>query len=159
MPLAGSYVDKIEADAYLGGHPSFDSWNTASAGVQERYLKTASRRVDALPLIGQRYDPDQSLEFPRRYVDWSTDADTDNDGNPDVPERVKDAVCEEAIALYLGDTAEKTPILKNVSVEGISFSLADTDIPEARDMKGLASLEAFRIMERYISDSTEVIRL
>ena len=85
-----AYVTVSEADDYFETHLAHSFWDSLSADEKLRALTTATRRIDAQWLVGERYDEGQDLAFPRTM-----------DGD-EVPERVKDACCEEALFLLEG---------------------------------------------------------
>lgn len=104
-----SYVDLTGAAAYFAGRLYTDAWDAASDGVREKALRQATREVDRQPFIGRKAAADQVLEFPRCYIadprapGYSTERTfvilTGEYCEADVPQAVKDAVCEQALAL------------------------------------------------------------
>ena len=81
-----SYIDIEGADEYFAGRLHAESWTGADDSTKEAALKQATRTIDRLLLKGRKTDEDQKLAFPR-YPDT------------EVPEAVKEACCEEALAL------------------------------------------------------------
>ena len=140
---ANSYVTLTEAEAYFADRLRVDAWSGASDADKEKALLTACRHIEACRIrvhrrpygypgeppdvMGRPYDPlapsnaDQALSFPRKK-------DKDNDGNFAIPKRVKDAQCEEALALLArGADQERRRALQaagvtSFSVDGLSES-------------------------------------
>ena len=140
---SNSYVTLTEADTYFADRLRVDAWSGASSADKEKALLTACRHIEACRIrvhrrpygypgelpdaMGRPYDPlapsnpDQALSFPRKK-------DEDNDGNFAIPKRVKDAQCEEALALVArGAEQERRRALQaagvtSFSVDGLSES-------------------------------------
>lgn len=110
-----SYVDVATASAYLADHIDGAGWTDATAARQETALVTATRAIDRLALRGAPADDEQALAFPRREMTgygWALQAT--------VPQAVRDAVCEEALALLDGERRQR----QQLQAEGVaSFSL------------------------------------
>jgi len=143
----------------------------ASATDQAWYCQEATRRIDALPLRGYRYEPKyvynaaqkdvdsdgltQTLEFPRIIdgvvVEWDYGT-----SKPIVPSLVKLACLEEAIAiLSQGVSGGDRRTLQEQGVVSFSIGgkLSETFRPGAGS-EGLVSVAAKRIMRRYIGVET-----
>ena len=140
---ANSYLTLAEAEAYFATRLRAESWGGASAGDKEKALLTACWRIEAHRLRVHRRpygfpydlpntldrpadrlapaDPDQALSFPRL-------CDVDRSGHYVTPGQVKQAQCEEALALLAtGAEAERRRGLqaagvKSFSVDGLSES-------------------------------------
>lgn len=76
-------------------------------------LETASRELDARPLIGGRYDPNQDLRFPRSYT-------VPGDTEGEVPEPIFDWVALRAYQL----STEDEPAVTSESAGRVSVSYA-----------------------------------
>jgi len=140
---SNSYLSLVEAQAYFAARLRSDAWDAASDADKEKSLLTACRRIEAHRLrvhrrpYGYPYDlpnaldrladplapadPDQALSFPRQR-------DLDRSGSYAVPEHVKHAQCEEALALLAqGVEHERRRALqaagvKSFTVDGLSES-------------------------------------
>jgi len=84
-----SYVTYAEAEAYMSNRLFVVAWDGAGQQTCEKALMMATKRIDALMLSGAKTASAQVLQFPRR-------------GTISVPQGVKDAVCEEALAILAG---------------------------------------------------------
>jgi hypothetical protein len=94
-----SYISVEDADVYFGDRYGADQWRAATEVHKAQALATATRSIDVQRLRGRKTDDSQPLAFPRaiywRGV-WSTE--------DAVPEAVKAATCEEALAILSQDT-------------------------------------------------------
>jgi hypothetical protein len=140
---SNSYVTLVEAEAYFAARLRGEAWTVASSADKEKALLTACRHIEAGRIrvhrrpygypgeppdaMGRPWDPlalsnsDQALSFPRQR-------DKDNDGHYAIPKRVKDAQCEEALAMLArGAEQERRRALQaagvtSFSVDGLSES-------------------------------------
>lgn len=161
MTLAGSYVDSSEADTYFDGDPRAEDFIAAD---MDWYLKKATEVIDSLYLKGTTYYPIDQLnpgtgyqarQFPRvingRTYNWDGDVSAEL-----VPEEVKNAVFEEALALYDLYASAGNSKRRKLQEQGVtSFSLgklSETYAPgAARKWKGLHSQEAYDLLKGYIA--------
>jgi hypothetical protein len=108
--FSASYVttDAI-LETYLTNDPraSAIALKAMVAASQAWYCAEATRRIDSLPLRDQKWDMTssngvavQTLEFPRPINGVGVGNGIDYDLDPDVPDLVKRACMEEAIAIY-----------------------------------------------------------
>jgi hypothetical protein len=126
-PDANSYVTLAEAEAYFAERIHSDAWAGASEADREKALLTTCRRLERLRYWDGNQpaftDPRQRLTFPRTR-------DVDADGSYIIPQPVKDAQCEESLALLSrGAEQERRRSLQaagvtSFSVEGLSESYA-----------------------------------
>lgn len=143
-----SYVSREEADAYFRDRLDAEAWAEASTERQEAALVTATRRIDSLRLRGQKADPRQVLAFPRRYPSargWYVEYT--------VPEAVRMATCEEALAL-LSETAGDRERRKLLELGIVSRTVGDASEAyrqDARPPSDLLSPEARRLLAPYLA--------
>lgn len=102
---ADSYISVNDATQYHAARLHRASWATADATTQEQALITATQFVDAyIRFYGSRVSQDQPLEWPRKDV-------YDRDGrllpSDEIPQRLKDAVCEQAFAALTTDLSQQ----------------------------------------------------
>jgi hypothetical protein len=102
-----SYIDVDEAQAYFDNRLYSDAWTNASQEDKSKALITASSRIDNVPVMGIKKIYSQPLEFPRYF-------------ETDVSQNVKNAVCEEALALLKG--VSKRIELQRQGVKSFSFN-------------------------------------
>jgi len=115
-----SYISAADADTYFGDRYGADQWRAATEVHKAQALATATRHIDMQRLRGRKTDDSQPLAFPRA-VYWlgAWNADTE------VPEAVKAAACEEALAILSQDTqraARQREGLTSVSIGDASES-------------------------------------
>ncbi len=113
-----SYVSVAEADAFFADKFFADTspWEAATAADKERALITATRRIDALSLVGTKADPLQALEFPRAWQVWEEDEPGVYVETGVLP-NVKRACMEEALATLAG---EEEPLRVQLQREGVT---------------------------------------
>lgn len=83
-----SFVTLEEAEVYFDERFDSDAWTNPDSkpddGVKEKLLITASKKINAFDFVGAPLEKGQAMAFPRDY---------------DLPQDIKDAVCEEAYSL------------------------------------------------------------
>ena len=79
-----SLISKEDASLYFQERYDSQKWFELTDEEQEQLLITASKRINRFDFVGEKADESQPMEFPRDY---------------DIPQDIKDAVCEEAISL------------------------------------------------------------
>jgi hypothetical protein len=137
-----AYVTKEEAEIYFTSRLHVDPWLDASDSDKQATLAMATRAIDRLTLKGRKTDPAQALAFPR-YPDT------------EIPTAVKDACCEEALALLERGNSQR----RKLQQEGVqSFSLgnmSETYAPEAG--RGLISQEAKELLRPWLLGGVNII--
>lgn len=160
--FSDSYIaTDAELETMIGGdkRASAIALKAASAADQAWYCQEATRHIDALPLRGRRYEEvyienggqNQTLEFPR-YMDGSI-VDYDHGTNlPIVPDQVKRACLEEAIAIYQAGSAGGLKDLQEQGVQAMSIGgkLSYTFVSGGGSSSPLLSAAAKRLMRRYV---------
>jgi len=130
-----SYIDIAGADEYFSGRLHAGSWGETDNSTKEAALKQATKAIDRQPLRGRKTNPEQELAFPRH-------PDTE------VPEAVKEACCEEALALLERGNSQR----RKLQQEGVqSFSLGNMSevyVPGAG--RGLLSQEAKELLRPWL---------
>ena len=101
-----SYVTLDEANEYFATRLGSDYWGTLDDVQKEKALITATKKIDRLPFIGYKQDPNQPLQFPRFY--YATGCYCNGLQIADIPQQLKDAVCEEALTTlqYIENNSE-----------------------------------------------------
>ena len=133
-----SYVSLAEANKYFSNRLHADAWAEASDADKEKALAMAAKAIDRQPLRGRKTETGQTLAFPR-YPDT------------EVPEAVKEACCEEALAILERGNSQR----RRLQQEGVqSFSLgnmSETYVVGAG--KGLLSQEAKELLKPWLLGS------
>jgi len=160
---SNSYVTLAEADAYFAGRLHAEAWETSATNNKEKALISACRAIEALRLAVTRRprgypsepinamsaqydplmvsDPDQALSFPRRR-------DVDSVGAYAIPEPVKRAQCEEALALLaFGAEQQRRSAMQAGGVSGFSVDGLSESYREGAGNSPLASPEARKLMQ------------
>lgn len=153
---ANSYVTLAEADTYMGERLHTEAWDAADEenATKEKALLMACRHLERLRCHeagGPAYtSPYQALTFPRVR-------DTDPDaGDYIIPDPVKDAQCEEALALLShGQESERRARLQESGVESFSVEgLSESYVTASQGSGGsgqvpLISPDALLLMQSY----------
>jgi hypothetical protein len=163
MTLTGSYVDATEAETYFENSPLAITF--LDSEYLEWYLQEATRHIDQLTLAGQKYDTDivagvavQALQFPR-IIDGVTCDWNDSTDLPIVPQAVKDACLEEALAIFSQGAGGRRDLQEQgVASYSIGGTLQETFTPGAATrLGGLRSADAHRLLKTYIARSVPII--
>lgn len=140
--MSESYCTIKEANAYFSGRLHAESWGQADEIAKEKALKQATKEIDRQPLKGRKATDTQELAFPR-YPD------------SEVPEAVKDACCEVALALLERGNSQR----RKLQQEGVqSFTLGNmSETYIAGAGKGLLSQEAKELLRPWLLGATTII--
>ena len=130
-----SYIDVAGANEYFGRRLHAEVWEQADESTKEKALRQATRAIDRQPLRGRKTETGQALAFPR-YPDT------------EIPEVVKEACCEEALALLERGNSQR----RKLQQEGVqSFSLGNmSETYAAGAGKGLLSQEAKELLQPWL---------
>jgi hypothetical protein len=157
-PYEDSYATLSEAEVYLASHPFYSVWDAAGSEAQEQALIRATKAIDRLPLSGAKYDSDQTLEFPRvpeEYISvdpWPLEVAEDYS---EVPQRVIDACCEEALAILRWGTSMRLANQQR-GVSSISLGAGVSESYVGGAGRGLLSQEARELMSPWIARSVPI---
>lgn len=122
---ANSYLSVTNADDYFAARPFSTAWE-GSDDEKAIFLKEACQLMQDFWWLGSRVNDTQALAWPRCNV-WQPDKceqfDTD-----EIPQQVKDAQCEIALAIKLGG-ADGALVTGVATTGGIrSFKLGDLSV-------------------------------
>lgn len=133
--MSGSYCTVEYANEYFKNRLHAESWSGADSETKEKALRQATRAIDRQPLRGRKTNPEQELAFPRHQ-------------DTEVPEAVKEACCEEALALLESGNSQR----RKLQQEGVqSFSLGNmSETFAAGAGKGLLSQEAKELLRPWL---------
>lgn len=158
MPLKigiDSYVTVEEANEYISGKLFAEAWGEADTATRERALKEACRRINRLAYKGQKSDPAQILAFPRTMAVFGRIGAIGFMPGTDVPDEVKAAQCEEALALLkYGNSSRMKLQEQNV----LSVKIGDTSetYGNARRYGKLASTETYELLKEFIAGAVVI---
>lgn len=146
-----SYIgSSVELEAMIGDDPrtAAAALKAASDAAQAWYCQEATRNIDGLILRGDKYDPDQALEFPR-IIDGVTVGNADQDA--EVPDAVKRACLEEAIAIYGAGSSGGRQALQAQGVASYQIpGILSETFRAGAGSETLLSQRARQIMRRYM---------
>lgn len=159
-PPEESYVATATALEYFADDPRATAFIALSSTVLAWYLARATKIIDALPLRGTKYliDGSQILQFPR-IIDGVTCDWNDSTDLPIVPQAVKDACLEEALAIFSQGAGGRRDLQEQgVASYSIGGTLQETFTPGAATrLGGLRSADAHRLLKTYIARSVPII--
>ena len=140
--MSGSYCTIEYADEYFAGRLHAESWSETSDADKEKALRQATKEIDRQLLKGRKATDTQELAFPR-YPDT------------EVPEAVKEACCEIALALLERGNSQR----RKLQQEGVqSFTLGNmSETFAAGAGKGLLSQEAKELLRPWLLGSVNII--
>jgi hypothetical protein len=164
-PVTNSYVATVEtATAYLARLTFITEWTAATSAQKIAALQDATLSIDSQMLRGSKYEPKyiengvqtdydgdglvQVLEFPRIIdgvvCDWDEATEL-----PIVPQAVKDACCEEALAILTWKDSwrrkNQEQGLKSMTIDGVTESYRDSA------GQGLLSARAKALLRPYMA--------
>ena len=130
-----SYCTTEYADEYFAGRLNVEGWYETDNITKEAALKQATKEIDRQLLKGRKTETSQTLAFPR-YPD------------SEVPEAVKDACCEVALALLERGNSQR----RKLQQEGVqSFMLGNmSETYAAGAGKGILSQEAKELLRPWL---------
>lgn len=136
-----SYVTTEEATTYFASRLHVEVWTAASAADKQKALDMATRVIDRMPIVSVKASDDQANSFPR-YPD------------EDVPQAVKDACCEEALALLERGNGQRRKLqaegVTSVSIGGLSETYA------VGSGRGLLSQEAKELLRPWLLGAARI---
>lgn len=139
--MSGSYCSIEYADEYFKNRLHAESWEQADNETKEKALQQATRAIDRQPLKGRKNDPAQVLAFPR-YPDT------------EIPEVVKEACCEEALALLERGNSQRRK-LQQEGVQSFTLgSISETFAPGSG--RGLLSQEAKELLRPWLLGAVNI---
>jgi len=134
------YATYTEGDTYFGEQLNVTAWTGAEDADKTKALQMATNAIDRLNFRGEKAVSTQDLQFPRK-------------DDSAVPQDVKDACCEIAIALLDG----KDPELEYENLRMISQQFANVKstyvaTPPEYIIAGIPSAKAWRFLKPYLHD-------
>lgn len=159
-----SYVDVAYADDYFDNRLFSENWYSQDADTKMQALIMATKKIDNLVLSGIKAVEDQKLQMPRAFYTYRNTyyypqhllGYRDNNWivETEVSQNVKDAVCEEALAILEVGNSNRTK-LQNQGVKSYSAG----EISETYDgrKRSLLSPTAKELLKKYIAGSVVVI--
>ena len=137
-----TYITTTEADEFINGlllstDAQRVAWAALSTGDKEVYLRESMMQIDVLPFTGCKYYINQTLQFPRDYIDNV------------VPLAVKQAQALEAAAsVGMLPEIEKRAQLRAQGIMQFSAGKLSESYRPVSEF-GLFSLKAHRLLRQY----------
>src|SRR5689334_8503127 len=136
-----AYITLYDADTYFLTRFPSDEWDNASDENKTKALAHATRLIDTLNFIGDKNDINQENEFPRGE-------------DTVVPESIKNATCEIAIALISGRDIEyeqENMPLTSMSLDNnrLGSATSAVDLPKVH---GIPSRLAWDFLRPFLRD-------
>lgn len=170
-----TYLSLADAQSYFDARLFADTWASATADQQSQALVMATRAIDRQVITGAKKTDEQLLQFPRRYTykihdiwqKWFTDNIVDTfetlyiEGatwwaETDVPQEVKDATCEEALATLMFYNSPRFKAQRQGVKEMYVGAVREMYEP-ATFGRGLLSIEARELLRRYMAGGVAII--
>ena len=135
------YADQTYAGTYFGERLGTSAWDSASSGNKDKALKQATRVLDTLNYRGAKSDEAQVREFPRN-------------GESTIPEAIKEACCEVALALLQGNLIETMTERSAIASESVGDASVSYATPKdaVENQFGLPSPVAARLVAPWLVD-------
>jgi len=135
---ANSYVALSDAETYHDSRLNTETWANATSDNKTRALLMAANRLQSENWLGSRVTTTQRLAWPRLYVEkvdgigpgygWGYGYGYWPFGevylSTEIPQRVKDAQCELALALLQGFDDGAEDQMNSFSADGISINFS-----------------------------------
>lgn len=116
---SNSYVTLAQFNTYCEQRLNVDSFDDAQPDDKIRALLMATRRLDRENWIGQKAATTQALVWPRSGV-YKPDGYGDQYLSTEIPQLVKDAQCELALAYLDGFDDGEEDAIDSFSADGVS---------------------------------------
>jgi hypothetical protein len=149
-----AYITPALATVYFATRLYAEKWTASTAAEKLAALTMAQQAVDAQPYVGVRATTTQTDAFPRcytvrsdRYNGWEgSTLDMDVYTGTTVPQCVKDATCEEALALLRFGDSERIRLQGQGVTSASRGDLHETYSPR----NGLISPEARALLRPWM---------
>ena len=165
-----SYIDVTNAENYFAERLFTDVWNNSTSDDKAKALIMATKKIDRQPLTGRKASDSQVLQFPRSIYsynrdNWFNSYSITEEGNKyisssqgwitesEVSESVKNAVCEEALALLEFGNNKRLKLQQ----QGVkSMSLGKMSETYSGEVIKILSQEAKEFLQPYLAGSVEI---
>jgi hypothetical protein len=159
-PVVSAYVTLDDANTYFATRLNSDAWDGASDVDKQKALYQATRAIDNLRFTGVKSDyynhtvlgqsfVEQQLEFPRN-------------GLTEVPEGIKNACCECAVAFLDGIDIDQELRRQRVQSQGFASvrqAYFDKQAPNPWVLAGIPTYTAWQFLLPYLADPREISRI
>jgi hypothetical protein len=146
-----AYITYQDADTYFESRLHTVAWDESTSTEKTTALAEATMRIERLRFSGELVDADQELEFPRYYGDEA-------DGTEEIPDDIKYACCEIAMALL--DGVDPDQELEGRAIVSQAYSSVritkNPNVPQDHIAAGIPSLTAWRYLMPYLASSRAI---
>jgi hypothetical protein len=158
--MSDTYADLAYANNYFETERlNADAWLNATNADQLKALLMATRFIDRFNFWGTKFDPDQTLEFPRDEEEDAnniiqSEEDEEEEETATVPDVIKRANAEIALHLLDGWNPDLENANLGMAAQGLSSAKVTYDpatTPPYRVM-GLPSQTVWDLLRPYIRD-------
>lgn len=135
------YATVSEANTYFSERLRTDAWDDADSDDRLKALKQSTRAIERLNFAGDKADEDQELQFPRG-------------DDTVVPQDIKDACCELALALLddVDPNLEMENLGRTRQYMGDARTERDTSFAHDHIRAGIPSIQAWMLLAPYLRD-------
>ena len=140
-----SYATESEAQTYFDNRLHTEPWDDATSTDRNKALGHATKIIDRLNFSGEQTDSTQELQFPRG-------------GDTVVPQDIKDASAEIALALLDGvnpDLEYENVFMTSQGYGGIRSSF-DRSVKPSHVLAGVPSFIAWTYLKPYLLDALDI---
>lgn len=140
-----SYATESEAQTYFDSRLHTEPWDDASTTDRSKALAQATKIIDRLNFSGEKTESTQELQFPRG-------------GDTEVPQDIKDASAEIALALLDGvnpDLEYENVFMTSQGYGGIRSSY-DRRVKPPHVLAGVPSFIAWTYLKPYLIDGLNI---
>ena len=141
---ANSFVTLAEMTTFMEGRLNSTAFDDATTDSKNRALAESTRELSALAWLGYRTDDVQALSWPREWVRNIDDPNLDYYANNVIPDRVKRATYELALAFLKAGTTDIVSLDTSLNVRSEEIAGAiSTSYYDAHDrVRGLSRYPA-----------------
>jgi len=141
---SNSFTTLAEWTTYMEGRLNSDAFDDAdSDDMRNRALAEATRELSAVNWQGYRADDTQALAWPREWVLNPDDPNRDYYDNDEIPDRIKRATYELALAFLKAGTTDIVSLDTTLNVKRSQIDVISTEYYEpGHRVKGLARYPA-----------------
>ena len=145
MPVGGSYINILDAQAYFDTRLQTDPWDESDDATRDKALCQATRIIDRLNFVGLKTESTQDFQFPR-------------DGDTTIPEDIKWATAELALALLDGvnpDLEFENLFMVSQGYSSVRSSY-DRSVKPPHVLAGIPSIAAWTFLKPYLRDPNQI---
>jgi hypothetical protein len=155
--LPDSYITLTDANTYFAARLNSEAWEDASTADQQKALYTATRAIDNLRFTGIKSDLYNQLVLGQSFV--AQPLEFPRNGSTVIPEGIKNACCECAVAFLDGVDPNQEIRRQRVQSQGFASvrqAFFDKQAPEPWVLAGIPSYTAWQFLLPYLADPRQI---